>query len=251
MRPVGQLHVARYVHRHDRRQLGAAVTLHRLDAQRGLQVAGQLGLELFGPHDPVSDRLELLRFATFQVQPRERRRARQQRHLVLVAELADRPGIERVEVINNLLVQADGRPDRDREAERVEKRQDAQEDLLGLQANLLLDLMDVGEDVAMGQHDPLGIAGRSRGEDHGRRRVQMVVIAAREQRHPEARSAPVLATAAAQSLSASVTCFVISSSRINCPLGMILNRSSTFAEVKTCVIPHWSIEASTRLWLAE
>ena len=48
---VRQLDLARHVHRDDRRELGAAVTLHRLDAQRRLDVAGQLGLELLGPQD--------------------------------------------------------------------------------------------------------------------------------------------------------------------------------------------------------
>ena len=53
--------------------------------------------------------------------------------LCSLADLADRPGIERVEVVNYFLVQANRRPDRDREAERVEKRQNAQEHFLGLQ----------------------------------------------------------------------------------------------------------------------
>ena len=76
--------------------------------------------------------------------------------LCSLAELADRPGIERVEVIDHLLAQADGRPDRDREAERVEERQDPQQHLVGLQVDLLLDLMDVGEDVAVRRTTPLG-----------------------------------------------------------------------------------------------
>ncbi len=60
-----------------------------------------------------------------------------------------------------------------------------------------------------------------------------------------------LATAAAQSLSVNRTFAGMSSSRMSFPLGVILNRSSTLAEVKTCVIPHWSIEESTSAWLAE
>ncbi len=58
------------------------------------------------------------------------------------------------------------------------------------------------------------------------------------------------ATIAAKILSESRTCLGISSSRISVPLGVILNRSSTLAEVMTCVMPAWSIEALTIAWLA-
>ena len=58
------------------------------------------------------------------------------------------------------------------------------------------------------------------------------------------------ATAAAQALSVHRTCLGRSSRWIKVPLGTILNLSSTLGDVRTCVIPHWSIEESTRAWLA-
>ena len=160
--------------------------------------------------------LNWLRLAALQVQPRERGRAREQRHLVLLAELADRPGVERIEVINHLLVQAHGRPDRDREAERVEERQDPQQDLVGQQVDLLLDLMNVAEDVAVREHHPLGIAGRSRGEDHRRRRVQAGRGEA-GQEAPSGRDGHQLGDGRGPELVGQRTCLGMSSSRISRP----------------------------------
>ena len=48
-------------------------------------------------------------------------------HAVLAAQLADLPGIERIEVVDTLDVDAQHGPQRDRVAERVEERQDAEQ----------------------------------------------------------------------------------------------------------------------------
>ena len=103
------------------------------------------------------------------------RRPDQHRDLVLLAEVADDRGFERVVVIDDLLAQAEHRPDADREAERVEERQDPQDRLLGEQVDMLAHLVDVAQDVAVGEDDPLGVAGRARGEDHGGRLVEVLM----------------------------------------------------------------------------
>ena len=79
-----------------------------------------------------------------------------ERDLVLLAELADRPGVERVEVVDDLLAQAQDRPDRHGEPERVEERQDAQHDLVGLHMDMLLDLMALHRTLRCERTTPLG-----------------------------------------------------------------------------------------------
>ena len=98
---------------------------------------------------------------------------------MLLAELADRSAIQWIEVIDHFLAQAKRGPDRDGETKRVEERQDAQQHLVGAEVDLLLDLMDVAEDIAVRKDDALGIAGRSGGEDHGRLGVEVVAAKAR------------------------------------------------------------------------
>ena len=64
----------------------------------------------------------------------------------------------------------------------MKKRQDAKENLLGLHGYLLSDLMNVGKNVPMREHNPLGVAGRARGEDYRGRFIQVVVAQTRNQR---------------------------------------------------------------------
>ncbi len=110
---------------------------------------------------------------------------------MLLAEVPDDPRIERVEVIDPLEPQAKDRPDRHGEPERVEERQDAENDLVGVQVHGGVDLMDVAEDVPVGQHDPLRLAGRARGEDEGRRLVERIPAQAGQERpHRGDRHAP-------------------------------------------------------------
>ena len=77
---------------------------------------------------------------------------------MLVAELADGPRVERIEMIDDLLAQAERRPDRDREAESMEERQNAEQHVIGLQVNVLFHLRMLLRILRCESTTPLGSA---------------------------------------------------------------------------------------------
>ncbi len=95
---------------------------------------------------------------------------------MLFAELADGSRVQGVEVIDDFLAQAERRPDRDRETESMEERQNTKQHVVRLHVNVLFHLEDVAQDVAVRQHNPLGFSRRARGEEHRGGCIQAVVL---------------------------------------------------------------------------
>ncbi len=85
--------------------------------------------------------------------------------LVLLAELADRPCVDRIEVVRRSRGQRQRPPERDRVAEGVKERKNSEHHLVWDELDELLDGVDVGVDIAVGQHDPLRFAGATRREN--------------------------------------------------------------------------------------
>ncbi len=101
---------------------------------------------------------------------------------MLLTQLADQPGIDGVDVVDDFLAQAERRPDRDGVTKRVEEGQDAQQHFVRQELDLILDLLHIAQHVELGENDPLGIAGRSRGEDHGGLVVELIAAKAGNKR---------------------------------------------------------------------
>ncbi len=118
-----------------------------------------------GHHEPQA--AEIVRRTAAQVELQERRRGQQERDLMPAHERADGFRVERICVIHHARAQHGGQAQRAGEAERMEKRQDAQHAIARRQAEHLLHLLDVGTDVVMREHHALGFARAAAGEDHG------------------------------------------------------------------------------------
>lgn len=131
----------------DRRQLGGAVPFGRLDAELLFEGGGQVQGKLFGPdHDHV-DRLKLFGLDSLEVGLEEGRCRQHQRHLVLLAELPDRSGIQRVEVVRDCRAVGHRQPERHRVPEGVEERQDAEQRVFVCQMQELVDGIEIGADI--------------------------------------------------------------------------------------------------------
>ena len=70
----------------------------------------------------------------------------------LLGELADLLGVQRGEVVGAADVEPSSGPQRDRVAERVEERHDAEHHVVAPQVDDLVDGFDVGADVVVGEH---------------------------------------------------------------------------------------------------
>ena len=149
---------------------------------------------------------------------------------MLLAELADRPGVERVEVVDHLLAQGERRPDRDGEAERVEERQDAQQDLSGLSCTCCSIWCALLRTLRCERTTPLG------SPVEPEVKITVASSSSRSPRRPgtnapRARSGRAWPRRPPRACRRGVTCLGMSSSRISVPFGTILNLSRTLAEV--------------------
>ena len=75
-------------------------------------------------------------------------------------------GIERIRMKHHAHAEHGGQAERAGETERMEKRQDAQEPVVAVQAKHLFHLLDVRADVVMAQHHALRFAGAAAGKNH-------------------------------------------------------------------------------------
>ena len=123
--------------------------------------------QLLGAAHEDAQRREVVRLAAPQAEPQERRRGQEDGALVRPAQLADLAALPRVGVVDDRGPDLQRHPQRHRVAEAVKERQDAEQPVPGLRVDGLDDRLGVGGDVAVAEHDPLGIAGAAAGKDHG------------------------------------------------------------------------------------
>ena len=86
---------------------------------------------------------------------------------VFADERADGPRVERVGMIHHARADFRRQAQRDREAERMEKRQDAEQPVVMREIQDVAELLEVREDVVMREHHALRLAGAAAGKNHG------------------------------------------------------------------------------------
>ena len=176
------LHV-RQRQRDHRGQFGGAVPLHRPHSEALLERVGHLALQLFGTGDHQPQAGEILPFGAPQVGQQESRRGQQQCGFVLSHHLGDLFAVHRVGVIGGREAGRQRKPERGGEAQRVEERQRRADVVGGADPEDHAQCLDVGHDVVVAEHDPLGLAGAARGEDHRGGAVGGEIITIAEQAH--------------------------------------------------------------------
>ncbi len=117
--------------------------------------------------DEDPQRLEIIRLTAAQIRAQKRRCRQEDRAPIRLADFANLARLQRVGMIHDRRPDLERNPERDRVAETVEERQHAEQAIRRLRADSLNHRFRVRDDVAVRQHDPLGIAGRAAGEDDG------------------------------------------------------------------------------------
>ena len=160
------------VHGHRRPAFGAAIAFERADAELLLERGGQPLGQFLGARHHHAQAAEILRRAAAHVELQEGRRRQQERQGVLADERADGFGVERVGMVHHPHAQHRRQAKRAGEAEGMEERQHAHKAVRPVQAEDLLELLDVRADVVVAEHDAFGIARAAAGEDDRRQVVQ-------------------------------------------------------------------------------
>ena len=98
--------------------------------------------------------------------------------------------LERIDMVGGGQIEVEHAPEGDRVAERVEEGQHADQDVVRVDVDHLIDAADIGLDIAVGQDRALGVAGRAGGEHDADHVVGSVLMDAEEAdqelcRHPE------------------------------------------------------------------
>ena len=157
--------LVRQTRRRRRRQFRAAVAFVRQHAEAFLEVQGQRHRQLLGSRDEDAHRAKIVLVTLLQAEAQESRRRQEDGAFQRAAQLADLAGRARVGVVDGGGADLQRRPQRDRVAKTVEKRQHA-EHPVGLGQPCRLDhRLDIGRDVAVRQHHALRLAGTAAGED--------------------------------------------------------------------------------------
>ena len=152
---------------HHRRHLGAAVAFEQFDAEFFAEGVGDGLAEFLGAHQDVAQAGEFLGGALAGVGGAERRSGEQQGGLVLLDQLSDGAGVGGVGVVDHAAAGEQREPDGDGEAEGMEEGQHADDAVAGVDPEELGDGFDLADQVVVGEHDALGDAGGSAGEDDG------------------------------------------------------------------------------------
>ena len=156
----------RHVDRHQRRELGRAVAFDRPDAELLLERVAQRDRQLLGPGDDDFERARAppARTAADSSAGTSAWRAGSSPSASR-ASLATICASSGVTVVGGADIQEQRPPQRDREAERMKERHDAQHRVARPRMDDLLDRLDIRADVVMREHHALGHAGRAGGED--------------------------------------------------------------------------------------
>ena len=175
---AGRAEVAR-IDRHHRRGFSRAVALHRSQPETILERRGQALRQFLRAGQDKLDTAKLFRRAGADVNLQECRCGQQKRYPVLAHQLADAAAIDRVWVIHRARAEQRRQPQRAGEAERVEKRQDAENPVIPIQRKRLANLLNVRDDVVVREHHALGCAGAAaRENDRGQVVHRCLVFAA-------------------------------------------------------------------------
>ena len=142
-----------------------------------LEGVGQFDGQFFRAREKHLHGAEIVRLAAPHVRPQKRRRGKHDRHAVLAAEFSHLAGFQRRIMIHALRIEREHRPKRDRVAEGMEERQNAQQHVVLGQADDFIDGVDVRADVVVREHDALGPARRAGSENH---REQIVGLDCRQ-----------------------------------------------------------------------
>ena len=154
------------VDRHGRRAFRRAVTFERPDAEILLECVGETLRQFFCAGDDQLQTAKILRRHTAHVELQKRRRGQQDGDGIFSDEGAHRPGIERVGMIHHARADGGGHAQRDREAEGMEKRQDAEHAIMVREIQDVTELLKIRENVVMREHHALGFAGAAAGKNH-------------------------------------------------------------------------------------
>ena len=114
-----------------------------------LESRGQPVGQFFRPGHHQTQAAEIRRRTAAQVDLQERRRRQQEGHRIIPHQRPDGPGIERVRMKHHADAEGRRQTERAGETERMEKRQDAQDAVLFVQAEHLFHLRNVRADVVM------------------------------------------------------------------------------------------------------
>ncbi len=128
--------------------------------------------QFFRADDDELQTAEILRRHAAHVKLQKRRRGQQDGDGVFADERADGPRVERIRMKHHARADFRRQTERDGEAERMEKRQDAEQPVAMRETQDVAELFEVREDVVMRQHHALRLAGAAAGKNHGGQIVQ-------------------------------------------------------------------------------
>ena len=114
------------VHGNDRRAFRGAVAFERTDAEAVFEGEREALRQFFGADHHISQAAEIFRRAAAHVGLQKSGRREQEGDAVVADQFADGAEIERAGMVHHADAQHRGKPQRDREAEGVEKGQDAE-----------------------------------------------------------------------------------------------------------------------------
>ncbi len=141
------------------RGFGEAVAFLRTDAEFFLEGVGERLGEFFRAGDHEFERGELGGIDAFHVAAQEGGRGEQHVDLMEGDELGQALRFQRGGVGDEVDALDDREPQRDGAAERVEQRQAAEDGGIGRKIEARAELRDVGQQVAVAEHDALRLAG--------------------------------------------------------------------------------------------
>src|SRR5579862_39416 len=155
------------VHSDDRRAFSAAIAFERPDAELVLEGFSDLSRQFFRAGNDVAEAAEIFGSAALGVGAEKRGCREKQGDAVLGNESANGARIERIGMVNGADADGGGQAQRAGESKGMKKGQDAEDAVVVMQHEDLIELFDVGSDVEMGQQDAFGIAGGTAGKNNG------------------------------------------------------------------------------------
>src|SRR5262245_27707885 len=158
------------VHRidgNDGRAFGAAVAFERTNAKLIFERFGNLRGEFFRASNDIAKAAEIFGSAALSVSAQKSLRGDEQRDTVLADQRAYAAGIERTGMIDAADADGCGETERGSETEGVKEREDAEDAVVFMQHEDLVELFDVGGDVEVGEQNAFGVAGRAARKDNG------------------------------------------------------------------------------------
>ena len=158
------------VDRHDRRELGAAVTFDQSTFTFGrlVETFSDIHPQAFRTGDSQTDFRENFRIAASQIRLNERRRAEQDCHPEIQAGFGHCIAVERTGHINDFAADHQRHPERGIQTESMEDRKRAEDHIAAGPIHDVDKGIDIAVEIVVREHDALGDAGRSAGKEDER-----------------------------------------------------------------------------------